>query len=356
MRRGSKLGQILSIVSIGLVLLFMIWADGNLDAFQTRLLYAWAINAIFAVSFTLIYGHAGQFSLAHAGLAAVGAYTMALLTLSPQQKEIMFLLEPPAWPISVTQWPFIPSMLLSGLSAAVAGFVIGAPALRLRGDYFCMATLGFSELIRLVFSNLPSLTNGAMGLRGIPRHAGLAWAWGLVMLTIAVTKRLADSSYGRAIKTVREDEIAAEAAGINLFKHKMLAFVISSFFVGIGGALLAQLLATVDPRGFTAILTYGVITMAVLGGMGSITGSVIASGIYTFTAELLRAVENPRTIMGINVPGIPGMRVLIFSLMLLLLILFYRKGLMGSGEFSWDRFLAGLQARFGKAKQEGGKA
>jgi branched-chain amino acid transport system permease protein len=356
MKRGSELGRILTVVSGALLLLLMVWADSHLDAFQTRLLYSWAINAIFAVSFTLIYGHAGQFSLAHAGLAAVGAYVMALLTLSPAEKEILFLLEPPMWPISVVQWPFVPSMLVSGLITALIGLLIGAPALRLRGDYFCMATLGFSELIRLVFANLPRITNGAMGLRGIPRHAGLAWAWGLALLTIGVTKRLADSSYGRAIKAVREDEIAAEAAGVSLFKHKLLAMVVSSFFVGIGGALLAQLLATVEPRGFTSILTYGVITIAVLGGLGSISGSVIASGIYTLTAELLRAVESPRTILGIDIPAVPGMRVLIFSVMLLLLILFYRKGLMGAGEFNWDRLLAGLQSRFGKARREGGEA
>ncbi len=356
MKRGSALGRILTVVSAALMLLFMMWADSHLDAFQTRLLYSWAINSIFAVSFTLIYGHAGQFSLAHAGLAAVGAYVMALLTLSPHQKEVLFLLEPPIWPISVVQWPFVPSMLVSGLLAAVTGLFIGAPALRLRGDYFCMATLGFSELIRLVFANLPTVTNGAMGLRGIPRHAGLAWAWGLALLTIGVTKRLADSSYGRAIKAMREDEIAAEAAGVNLFRHKLLAMVVSSFFVGIGGALLAQLLATVEPRGFTSILTYGVITMAVLGGLGSISGSVIASGIYTFTAELLRAVESPRTVLGIDIPGIPGMRVLIFSIMLLSLILFYRKGLMGRSEFSWDQLLSGLRTRFGKARQKGEEA
>ena len=356
MRRGSKRGLVLSVVSAALLLLFMAWGDRHLNAFENRLLYSWAVNAIFAVSFTLIYGHAGQFSLAHAGLAAVGAYTMALLTLSPQEKQVMWLLEPPVWPISVISWPFVPAMLLSGVLAAVVGFLIGAPALRLRGDYFCMATLGFSELIRLVFANLPGITNGAMGLRGIPRYAGLLWAWGLVLLTVLVTKRLSESSYGRAIKTVREDEIAAEAAGVNLFRHKMLAFVVSSFFVGIGGALLGQLLGTIEPRGFTSTLTYGVITIAVLGGMGSITGAVIASGIYTFAAELLRAVESPRAILGINIPGIPGMRVLIFSIMLLLLILFYRRGLMGSGEFSWDRFLASLKSRFSEVARKGGEA
>jgi branched-chain amino acid transport system permease protein len=352
MKGHVNMGKILSVIGAGLVLLFMAWAERNLDAFVTRLLYLWGVNTMFAVSFTLVYGHAGQFSLAHAGLAAIGAYIIALFTLSPEAKLDMFILEPPIWPISVIHWHFLPSLVLAGILAAIVGFVIGVPALRLRGDYFCMATLGFSELIRLVFANLPRVSNGALGLRGIPKYANLIWTWGIAMLTIFVVKRLADSCYGRAIKTVREDEIAAEAVGVNPFYHKVLAFVISSFFVGIGGALLAELLSTIDPRAFTTVLTYGVITMAVLGGTESITGSTIAAGIFTLMSELFRAVEYPRTILDISVPGIPGLRILIFSIMLLLLVRFYRRGIMGSNEFSWRPVLLRLRSLLPSKKRE----
>ncbi len=351
MTHGSRRGLILSLVCVGALLLFMFWSEGHLSEFYKRLLYAWSINIILAVSFTLIYGHAGQFSLAHAGLMSVGAYVVGLLTLTAEQKAAMFILRPPIWPISVIHWPFVPAILAAGLLTALVGFLIGAPALRLRGDYFCMATLGFSELIRLALANIPDITNGSMGLRGIPRQANLVVAWLLACLTVAVVKRVSESSYGRAFKTIREDEIAAEAVGVSLFKHKVLAFVVSSFFVGIGGALQAQLLGTIDPGAYRTAVTYGVITVAVLGGLGSITGSVIAAGIYTFVAEALRAIETPRRILGIFVPGVPGMRVLLFSIVLLLLILFYRRGLMGSNEFSWEGLLRGIKSRLGKGRE-----
>lgn len=316
-----------------------------MSPYLKSILFFWAVNAIFAVAFNLIYGYAGQFSLAHAGIAAVGAYTMSLLVLSPREKMTAFIIEPPIWPISVIQWPFVPALLLAGIIAGLVGFVIGAPALRLRGNGLVIVTLGLSEIIRLLLCTMPGVTNGALGLKGIPQQANLVWAWGLVALVILVTKRLVDSSYGRALKALKDDEIAAAAVGIAVSRHKLMAFTVSSFFVGIGGALLAQLLKTIDPNTFQSTLTFGVITTVILGGVGSITGSVLATGIYTIMSELLRAAEDPRTIMGINLPGIPGMRMLTFSTMLLVLILFYRRGLMGTNEFSWGWLLSKLHVR-----------
>jgi branched-chain amino acid transport system permease protein len=190
-----------------------------------------------------------------------------------------------------------------------------------------------------------------MGLKGIPDHTNLTTILVLVIITIFIVKRLVDSSYGRALKCIREDDIAAEAMGVNLFRHKIMSFVISSFFVGIAGGLLSNILGTIDPTTFKPYLTYAVVTMAVLGGVESLTGGIIASGIYTVMSELLRAVEAPRTIFSINIPGIPGLRMLAFAVMLLLLILFARSGIMGSREFSWDWIIS----RFTRHQKNSGK-
>ncbi len=353
MKPQKKVRRALSIAAVIAVLLFSVWAERHMDGFQVRIIHMWGIYVILVSSFNLIYGFTGQFSLAHAGLAAVGAYTVALLTLSPADKQVSFMLAPPVWPISVVQWPLLPSLLLGGLLAALAGFIIGAPALRLHGDYLLITTLGFSEIIRLLLCNLPGVTNGAMGLKGIPKDTNLTWVWGLAIITLFITKRLVDSSYGRALKCIRDDEIAAEAVGVNLSSHKVMAFVLSSFFVGIAGGLMSNLLGTVAPSTFKPDLTYAVITMAVLGGVRSLTGGVLAAGIYPVASELLRTIETPRQILGISYPGIPGLRSLAFAAMLLFLILFYRRGLMGSNEFSWGGILSRVQRLFGRPKMGG---
>jgi branched-chain amino acid transport system permease protein len=343
--RGETL---LSAAAVLAVLLVTWYLDGHLGAYPVKILKLWGINTILAASFILVYGYTGQFSLGHAGLAAVGAYVLSLCTLTPAQKEMMFILEPPIWPINVLHVPFIPTLLLAGVITAVVGFCIGGPALRLHGDYLLIATFGFSEIIRLAFANMPSVVNGAMGLKGVPTHSNLPMVWGIVVVTLFCIVRLVRSSYGRALKAIRDDEIAAEAVGVRLFYHKVLAFVVSSFFVGVAGALYAEFLMSVDPRAFTSVFTYGIITMVVLGGAGSITGSVLAAGIYTIMSEWLRMVEDPMVIFGIEKPGTPGARLMVFSLMLLFLILFYRRGLMGSSEFSWRGLRAGIARLTGR--------
>jgi branched-chain amino acid transport system permease protein len=356
MEKRKTQRRVLSIIGVIAVMLFTAWAEGHMDGFQVRLIHMWGIYAILVSSFNLIYGFTGQFSLAHAGLAAVGAYTVALLTLSPEAKQVSFMLAPPVWPISVVHWPFVPSLVLGGLIAAAVGFVIGAPALRLHGDYLLITTFGFSEIIRLLLCNVPGICNGAMGLKGIPKNTNLTWVWGLAIIALFVTKRLVDSSYGRALRCIRDDEIAAEAVGVNLSLHKIMAFVFSSFFVGIAGGLMSNLLGTVAPSTFKPDLTYAVITMAVLGGVQSLTGGVIAAGLYAIASELLRTIESPRQIFGINYPGMPGLRALTFAVLLLLLILFYRRGLMGAREFSWGAVISRVQRLLGKARSGGQEA
>jgi branched-chain amino acid transport system permease protein len=331
-----KRNTILTIIALLVIVVLLYFAESSLNPYYKRILNLCAIYSIFSVTFNLIFGYTGQFSLGHAGFAAIGAYIAALLTLSPAQKAINFFLKPIISPLANVEAPFLLALIVAGLLTAVLSMLIAWPALRLRGDYLAIATLGFSEIIRVLMVNMQSLTNGALGLKGIPGYTNLFWSWGCLGVCIFVIKRLVDSSYGRAISAVRDDEVAAEALGVNLFKHKMMAFGVSSFFVGVAGGLMANLISTIDPKVFLFTLTYQIVGVTVMGGMGSLTGSVISASLYTIFLEALRPLESQFTIGSLTVPGIPGMRMVIFSVLLLLVILFSRKGLMGNNEFSWD--------------------
>lgn len=331
-----KRNTILTIAAIVVFYGLLAVADSFLNTYWLRILNLCAVYTIFAVTFNLIYGYTGQFSLGHAGFAAIGAYVGALLTMSPAQKQANFFLQPIVPFLADLEVPFLPTLIIAGVVAAFIGSLIAWPALRLRGDYLAIATLGFSEIIRILLVNLQPLTNGAMGLKGIPEYTNLYWSWGAAIVTIFVVKRLIDSSYGRAMKAIRDDEVAAEALGVDLFRHKIMAFAVSAFFIGVAGALFSNLISTIDPKVFLFTLTYQIVGITVMGGMGSITGSAVAASLYTIFLELLRPIESQFNIGSLVVPGIPGMRMVIFSLLLLFVILFYRKGLFGQKEFSWD--------------------
>ena len=316
---------------------FLYVAQNMFNTYILRIINLCAIYSIFAITFNLIYGYTGQFSLGHAGFAAVGAYVAALLTMSAQQKEANFFLTPIVPALATMQWPFLFAIIAAGLLAALVGSLIAWPALRLRGDYLAIATLGFSEIIRVLLVNMQPVTNGALGLKGIPPYTNLFWSWGCVVITLFVIKRLTNTSYGRALRAIRDDEVAAEALGVQLARHKLMAFAVSAFFVGVAGALMANLISTIDPKVFLFFLTYQIVGITVMGGMGSLTGSTIAACLYTIFLEVLRPIESPFTIGNLHVPGVPGMRMVLFSILLLIVILFYRHGLMGTREFSWDR-------------------
>ena len=328
---------------------FIWWAQDNLDGYQIQVLNLIAVNAILALSLNLIYGFTGMFSLGHAGFMAIGAYVCALLILTPAQKETMWILEPLVWPLSVIQSPFFVAVLLGGLIAALCGLIIAIPVLRLGGDYLGIATLGFAEIIRVVLTNLSFITNGALGIKGIPNYANLWWNYGWLLLTLFVIVRLVNSNFGNVLKAIRDDEIAAKNMGINTFFYRVVSFSVGAFFAGVGGALMGSLITTIDPKMFVFTLTFNVLMITVAGGLGSITGSLIGSVVITVLLEWLRIVENPLVIGDFEIPGIPGMRMVIFSLALILIILFRSEGIMGMREFSWDR-LFGRSARGGDAK------
>lgn len=236
--------------------------------------------------------------------------------------------------------------VLGGLLAAALAFLIGLPCLRLRGDYLAIATLGFSEIIRIVITNAQSLSNGAQGLKSIPKTADVWWCYGIALAVIVFMCLLISSSHGRALKAIREDEIAAESMGISLLRHKMLSFMISAFLAGVGGGLFASYIGTIGPDVFQVSRTYDVLMIVVMGGMGSITGSVLAAFIVTIGQEWLRVRDGPLPFLPFwPENGVSGMRMVVFSILLLVVILFFRNGLFGHKEVTWTsigRRISGL--------------
>lgn len=345
-----KKNMIYTLLAFVALVVFVFLVQGNLDNYSLRILNLCAIFAILGLSLNLINGFTGQFSLGHAGFMAVGAYTTAILTISPAMKQMIYVNVPIVKPLANLSAPFPIALVIAGLLTAVIGFFISAPVLKLKGDYLAIATLGFSEIIRIIFTNASGITNGAAGLKGIPGKTNLWWTFGVVIITAMVISSLINSSYGRALKAIREDEIAAESMGINLFKHKIIAFVIGAFFAGVGGGLLGNLITSIDPNYFKFTITFNILLIVVLGGIGSITGSIIAAFIVTIVDQMLVALDMPINFGFFTYPGIPGIRMVVFSAALMLVVLFYRNGLMGTNEFSWDGFF-GL---FKRKKKAGG--
>jgi len=341
-----KRDTIMTLGALAVAVLLLGLADRTLGNYAMRILNLSAIYIVLALSLNLVNGFTGLFSLGCAGFMAVGAYVSALVTMSPEVKEMNFFLEPLAPWLQNLTIPFGASLIAGGVCAAIAGLIIGIPVLRLRDDYLGIATLGFAEIIRVVITNLQSWTNGAQGLKSIPKHASTTMVWGVAFLTIFFMSRLVRSSYGRQLKAVRDDEIASEAMGINVFRVKVVSFTISSFMAGVGGALLGSMITTIDPKMFSFMLTFNILLIVVLGGNGSISGSVIASIAVTVLMEAMRFLDEPLNFLFLKTDGLPGLRMVVFSALLMIVVIFRQRGLMGDKELSWERLAkAGLLPR-----------
>ena len=320
------------LVLFGALLLFSRYGS----EYHIRILNNMAIFITLAVSYNLVNGMCGILHLGPNAFVAIGAYTSALLTMTPAEKQINFIIEQLIWPLGSIQTPFAVSLLAGGVMAALFAFIISFPVFRVRGDYLAIVTFGFGEVVRVLCNAAQGLTNGPLGLKGLFPHTNLWWTWGVAVLTVLLIRGFVDSSYGRAMKAIREDETAARAMGIDPFRHLLLAFLISAFFSGIAGGLLAHLITTISPTLFTFMLTFNLLIMIVVGGLGSTTGAVIGAVLFSWGSEMLRVVENPIDLGFYTIPGIPGMRMVVFSLVLMLMIIFAGKGIMGRWEFSWD--------------------
>lgn len=343
---NKQLKLALSITSCLMIVALVFVADRFFGNFNLRVFNLCAVYIILALSMNLLNGFTGLFSLGHAGFMAIGAYVCALLTMSPAQKSINFFLAPIVPWLANVQIPFVPALIIAGLVAALFAFLIGTPVLRLRDDYLAIATLGFAEIIRVLITNMQSVTNGALGLKGLPKYSTTWVVWTCAAICVVFMFALVRSAYGRSLKAVRDNEIAAQAMGIDVAHVKIVSFVISSFMAGVGGALLGHLMTTIDPKMFVFGLTYNILLMVVLGGNGSITGSIIAAIVVTVLMEALRFLDGPLNFVFFQTDGLPGLRMVVFSVLLMIVVIYRQKGLMGTKEFSWDMFSnAGLLPR-----------
>ncbi|HEX7714777.1 MAG TPA: branched-chain amino acid ABC transporter permease [Bacillota bacterium] len=310
---NPKIKNILILAGISLLILAVtsvLIYRGDIDEYTAQILTLGGINVIISLSLNLISGFTGQLALGQAGFMAIGAYSTAIFVMQ-------------------LHLPMAPAIVIGGLVTALFGLLIGFPTFRLKGDYLAIVTLGFGEIIRVIMINMESLTGGAAGLKGIPPFSedytwgpmvSFIWVYVFIVLTIFLVSNLIKSSPGRAIISVREDEIAANAMGVNVFYYKMFSFTVSAFIAGIGGGLYALFFGYLNPTMFNFMKSMDFVVIVVLGGMGSITGTVITGFALTYLQEFLRILQDYRLV--------------IYPLVLILIMLFKPSGLMGTKEFS----------------------
>ena len=289
--------------------------QGALPSYYSFVFINIAVNVILAVSLNVVNGFTGQFSIGHAAFMAVGAYTAALVTTGMETFQVAGL------PLGASDAVIFFVALVAGMAmASLAGLMVGTPSLRLRGDYLAIVTLGFGEIIRVVIENTRVLGQ-ATGISGLPAYTNVVWAGMGVVATVVMARRLLLSTQGRALLAIREDEVAAEAMGVDTVGWKVRAFVISAAFAGLAGVLLVHKIQLVTPRMFTFVKSMEVVVMVVLGGMGSITGSIVAATLLTVALESLQAADQYRMVL--------------FSMLLIVLMLTRPSGLFGTREI-WD--------------------
>ena len=386
-KRSSALtGVILSVVLLALV----VFLENSGLVPPTHILFTvlkkGAVYSLVAVSMNLLNGFTGLFSLGQAGFMLLGAYTYAILTVPTNVRDsVYYLYGGSAIHFSLQELfgsifgnsgvggavslvlGVLLGLILAGCVAALFAYLIGLPVLRLKSDYLAIATLGFAEIIRAVFQwqKLGPITNGANMIKSFPTFSSFNIKSGgkvvlylstfvpffVSILCIAVIILLINSTYGRAFKAIRDDEVAAEAMGIDLAHHKMLSFCISSFFAGIGGAMFAMFSNNAQAMPYTSAMTYEILLIVVIGGIGSISGSVIGTFLYVACAEWwLFGLDNGQFLF-IKAPGVfrSGFRMVVFSVIIMIVVLFFRKGIMGDQEL--PQKLRGLRARLGKKKE-----
>ncbi len=357
--KKSTLLNLAALVVLCAVILVIDLTSNSYDMI-VKVLQKVCVYAIVAVSMNLLNGFTGLFSLGQAGFMLLGAYACSIFIIPVETRAMVYQFS--GEPILTMELPLLVAILLGGLVAAFFAILIGLPVLKLKSDYLAIATLGFAEIIRTIiqWDKLGALTNGSFPLsrlktfrtvlQGTPfEKLSLVTPYFLFALVcILVIVLVIRSTYGRAFKAIRDDEIAAEAMGIGLAKHKMLSFVISSFFAGIGGALFAIYQGSVSAAPFTSAMTYEILLIVVIGGIGSITGSVLASLLFVASSEWwLRGLDSG-SFLGLELPLFRnGFRLVVFSVIIMIFVLFFRKGIMGTKEFSVTGIAKGF-ARFGK--------
>ena len=376
----QKIGSFIAVICLVVLYVFLFLLDNALPSNSTTIMLVTvlkkgAIYALVCVSMNLLNGFTGLFSLGQAGFMLIGAYAYSIFSIPADQHASVYqyfdggaiqfsIPESLGNVLGVNAGNFIGAILciiIGGLVAAVFAALIGIPVLRLKSDYLAIATLGFAEIIRAIFqwNGLGKITNGSNLLRkytnfddiqvqvgGMIYKLDTLFPFLIATLSIVIIVLLVNSSYGRAFKSIRDDEVAAEAMGINLFKHKMLSFVISSFFAGVGGALLAMFQTTVQADPFASTMTYELLLIVVIGGIGSITGSCIAAFLYIACSEWWLRFLDSGSFMGMEVSFFrDGFRKVVFSVVIMIIVLFFSRGSMGNKELSFTGIVRKIRGR-----------
>ena len=366
-RKRNAVGNII-LFCLLVAVLFVI--DGTSKSYDmiVKVLEKGCVYAVVVVSMNLLNGFTGLFSLGQAGFMLIGAYVYSIFSIDDASRAMVYGFS--GEPLVNFRLPIIVAILLAGVCASVFAFLIGLPVLKLKSDYLAIATLGFAEILRTIiqWDKLGRLTNGSFPISNLGtfkdalsdtpfKKASFVIPFFIIaFVCIGVIALLIRSTYGRAFKAIRDDEIAAEAMGINLAHHKMLSFVVSSFFAGIGVALYAVYIGSTNAAPFTSALTYEILLIVVIGGIGSITGSVLASFLYIASQEWwLRGLDSGK-FLGISSPVFRnGFRLVVFSVIIMIFVLFFRRGIMGDHEFSSLRIVRAVKGLFrgkGKRKKE----
>ena len=355
MKNNKKRNLLLSLILAAVCIAFLLYVDKFQHySMLATVLKKGAIYSLVAVSLNLLNGFTGLFSLGQAGFMLLGAYSYAILTIPVAKRAGVYQYFDGGWVQFSLPEAFsgvlgdtvgsvigmLVGLILAGIVPAIFAWLIGLPVLKLKSDYLAIATLGFAEIMRAIiqWKQVGPLTNASNLLKKFANFDSILFPFIVSAICIGFIVLLINSTYGRAFKAIRDDEIAAEAMGINLAKHKMQAFLISSFFAGISGALLAMFQSSVQANTFTSTMTYEILLIVVIGGIGSITGSIIGSFLYIACSEWwLRFLDDPAPYLHVNISFMrPGFRMLVFSVVIMIVVLFFRQGIMGDREFSWD--------------------
>lgn len=304
------------------LIIFSVLMENTVNDYILAIVSFTGINIILAVSLNLTNGFSGLFSLGHPAFMAIGGYTTALLTFSLEKKPL-FLPDLPQWMVSL-HLPFFPALLIGGCFAAVVAIALGICVLRLKGHYLAVATMGFLIIVQVLLNNAESITRGPLGLNGLEEFTNVYWVMAWVVITIYICWKLKFSSLGRSMLAVREDEMAANSLGVNIFYTRNFALTVGAFFAGIAGGLWGHLVTAVTPGSFSLIMSFNIVVMVVVGGTGSITGSIVAAILFSLTNECFRPIE--------EYFGVYGLGEIVTSLILILILIFRPSGIFGTNE------------------------
>jgi len=340
--RLRKLAAGLAAIALLFALLAIVVLTGN--GYIERVAIGLGISTILVVGLNLANGFTGLFSLGHVGFMALGAYASAILTLPVSLKSVN-LPQLPGW-LSKVELPFLPAALIGGIIAMIVAFVIGLSLMRLTGPYVSVATMGFLVIVQVVLTNWDALTRGARTFSGVPGHTNIWNVWIWAVITIYVVWRIGKSVFGRRMMAVRDNEIAAQSLGINVIRSRLLAFCLSAFFTGIAGALWAHFIMAFSPKSFYFVQTFSVVTMLVVGGLGSVSGSVIGVFAITILSEILRNAERGFSLGFIQIPPSYGSSQVIMAILFILVIVFRPMGLTAGKEIDFRKIVRFAQNLF----------